>query len=101
MIVGFHWTKVHGTGGHGHPPIGEVYVVGVDPSEQGHGLGKALTLVGLQHLRADGLASVLLYVDEENTPAIRLYGGLGFTRWDVDVMFTAPEPGSAAGAPAR
>jgi mycothiol synthase len=89
-LVGFHWTKVHGAGAHGHEPIGEVYVVGVDPEEQGRGLGRALTLVGLQHLRASGLASVLLYVDEGNTAAIRLYSDLGFTRWDVDVMFTAP-----------
>jgi mycothiol synthase len=89
-LVGFHWTKVHGAGAHGHEPIGEVYVVGVDPAEQGQGLGRSLTLVGLQHLRAAGLASVLLYVDADNTAAIRLYTGLGFTRWDVDVMFTAP-----------
>jgi mycothiol synthase len=90
-MVGYHWTKVHGAGAHGHEPIGEVYVVGVDPDEQGHGLGRALTLVGLQHLRSAGLASVLLYVDEENTAAIRLYESLDFIKWDVDVMFTAPE----------
>jgi len=36
QLIGFHWTKVHGQPsdgqGHGHEPIGEVYVVGVDPS---------------------------------------------------------------------
>ncbi|GAA3134569.1 mycothiol synthase [Streptosporangium carneum] len=86
-LAGFHWTKVHGDGGHGHEPIGEVYVVGVDPAEQGGGLGKALTLAGLTHLRSRGLAQVMLYVDESNTAAIRLYEKLGFTRWDVDVMY--------------
>ncbi|GLX95867.1 mycothiol synthase [Herbidospora sp. NBRC 101105] len=86
-MTGYHWTKVHGDGGHGHEPIGEVYVVGVDPAEQGSGLGKALTLTGLAHLRSLGLSQVMLYVDEENRAAIRLYEGLGFSRWDVDVMY--------------
>ncbi|GAA5085579.1 mycothiol synthase [Thermocatellispora tengchongensis] len=92
-LLGFHWTKVHGAegSGHGHEPLGEVYVVGVDPAQQGTGLGKALTLAGLHHLRDRGLAQVMLYVDEANTPAIRLYQGLGFTRWDTDVMYRAGE----------
>jgi mycothiol synthase len=105
-LVGFHWTKVHGGGSggagdahrHGHEPIGEVYVVGVHPNERGSGLGRALTLVGLRHLRSLGLPEAMLYVDADNAPAITLYTRLGFTRWETDVMFrigasasTAPE----------
>ncbi|NYF40303.1 mycothiol synthase [Streptosporangium sandarakinum] len=86
-LVGFHWTKVHGDGDHAHDPIGEVYVVGVDPDEQGGGLGRALTLAGLAHLRSRGLSQVMLYADESNVAAVRLYEKLGFTRWDVDVMY--------------
>jgi len=106
QLVGFHWTKVHGGSSphehahdaydphhadqahHPHDALGEVYVVGVDPSEQGHGLGPALTLLGLHHLQDRGLAEVMLYVDEGNTNAIRVYERLGFTRHATDVCFS-------------
>lgn len=86
-LVGFHWTKVHGGITDGHPAIGEVYVVGVDPDERGNGLGRALTLAGLHHLRALDLSQAMLYVDTSNTTAIALYQGLGFAHWDTDVLF--------------
>jgi mycothiol synthase len=102
-LVGFHWTKIHGQDGqegeHEHQAIGEVYVVGVDPGERGSGLGRALTLVGLRYLRSRGLFQVMLYVDESNTPAIKLYESLGFTHWDTDVMFG--KAGSEGSASAR
>jgi mycothiol synthase len=81
-LAGFHWTKVHP-----EEPAGEVYVVGVDPGQRGTGLGRALTLIGLDYLRARGLPEVMLYVDESNRPAIRLYESLGFTRRRSDVMY--------------
>ncbi|HUC59826.1 MAG TPA: mycothiol synthase [Streptosporangiaceae bacterium] len=94
-LAGFHWTKIHGedqgqdADGHHHEPIGEVYVVGVDPDERGTGLGRALTLAGLRYLRSRGLFQVMLYVDETNTAAIGLYESLGFSHWGTDVMYAA------------
>ena len=86
-MAGFHWTKVH-AGQRSRPDAwGEVYVVGVDPAEQGSGLGRALTLAGLRHLRDLGVAQAMLYVDEDNAPAIRMYEALGFTRATVDAMY--------------
>jgi mycothiol synthase len=88
-LLGFHWTKIHGhdDNGQAHDPVGEVYVLGVDPDAQGMRLGPALTLAGLRYLRGRGLAQAMLYVDESNTRAVRLYEGLGFTRWSTDVCF--------------
>jgi mycothiol synthase len=89
-LVGFHWTKLHGSHlehDHAHEPIGEVYVVGVRPDQQGGGLGRALTVAGLRHLRDRGLGTAMLYVESDNEPARALYRRLGFTWWDTDVMF--------------
>jgi mycothiol synthase len=77
-MYGFHWTKRHSA------TLGEVYVVGIDPDAQGKGLGRILVDVGLRHLRSLGLDDVLLYVEADNVPAVRLYDGLGFTHAAVD-----------------
>jgi mycothiol synthase len=82
-LLGFHWTKVHTD----PEPVGEVYVIGVDPAAQGKRLGAVLTLAGLQHLRGRGLERVMLYVEADNHSAIRLYERLGFTLWDSDVSY--------------
>ncbi len=90
-IIGFHWTKVHGSGhDHGHEAIGEVYVLAVDPAAHVRGLGRALTIIGLTHLRGLGLGSAMLYVDSSNERAISLYESLGFVHWDTDVMYRRP-----------
>ncbi|WP_213453752.1 mycothiol synthase [Rhizomonospora bruguierae] len=88
-IAGFHWTKVHGGdgGGHQHAAVGEIYVLGVDPSAHGLGLGTALSLAGLRHLRGRGLGQAMLYVDESNRAAVALYTKIGFARWTTDVSF--------------
>ena len=93
-IIGFHWTKVHGSGqpgsDHSHEAIGEVYVIAVDPIHRVPGLGRALTTLGLTYLRELGLRQAMLYVDFSNERAISLYESLGFVHWDTDVMFGRP-----------
>jgi mycothiol synthase len=83
-LAGFHWTKVHNDNG---ARLGEVYVLGIDPSAQGLGLGSALLTAGLQHLRQDGLDTVLLYVEESNGPAIHLYARAGFATFATDIQY--------------
>jgi mycothiol synthase len=86
-LLGSHWTKVHPAGDEGPGAVGEIYVLGIDPDAQGLGLGRALTDVGLAHLRTLGLAQVLLYVEADNTAAVTLYERTGFTRHAVDVSW--------------
>lgn len=80
-LYGFHWTKVHPSG------LGEVYVLGVDPDAQGTGLGGALTVAGLEHLRRRGLSEVMLYVESDNATALRTYKKLDFCHHHSDVEF--------------
>ena len=82
-LLGFHWTKVHGG------DLGEVYIVGVDPAAQGRGLGSVLTLIGLHHLAGRSLATVLLYVEADNSAAVATYRNLGFEVFGVDVAYAA------------
>jgi len=80
-LAGFCWTKVHAGE---NPALGEIYVVAVDPAFQGRGLGRALTIAGLDHLAARGLDVAMLYVDVENQAALRLYDVLGFELDHID-----------------
>jgi mycothiol synthase len=89
-VLGFHWTKVHATGtgeADATGPVGEVYVLGVDPAAQGRHLGSMLTLAGLAHLHDRGLGTVVLYVEADNTAAVRVYRRLGFERFSGDVSY--------------
>ena len=74
-LAGFCWTKLHADR---DPVVGEIYVIAVDPDFHGQGLGRQLTIAGLDSITDRGVSNAMLYVDAANTPAVALYEGLGF-----------------------
>ncbi|HEY3868526.1 MAG TPA: mycothiol synthase [Actinocrinis sp.] len=100
-LVGFHWTKVHAAtdAENGGRPVGEIYVLGVAPDSGSRGLGRALALAGLHHLRSlsgqmqQGMDTVILYVEGDNAPALHLYEALGFHTRSVDVLYEGRKSG--------
>jgi len=77
QIIGFCWTKIHHDRVN-EGPIGEIYVLGVDPAAHSSGLGKALTLTALNYFQNKGIKDSMLYVDADNHAALILYKKLGF-----------------------
>jgi ribosomal-protein-alanine N-acetyltransferase len=61
----------------------QILSVAVRPAARGLGLGRALVLAGLEHLKAVGASSVKLEVRPDNMPARRTYESLGFRRAGV------------------
>lgn len=98
-VLGFHWIKVHpadptpqrpGDPAVPQPgPVGEVYVLGVDPLSPVRRLGIPLTQAGLDHLAELGLGTVMLYVEGDNVAALALYRRLGFADWITDRVYAA------------
>ena len=81
-VIAFCWLKVET----GQP--GEFYAVGVHPGHQGEGLGGAVVDAGLTRLAERGVDTAALYVEGDNTSALRLYAARGFTDHAVDVQWT-------------
>jgi mycothiol synthase len=75
------WTKVHAQA---DPPMGEIYVISVDPDFHGRGWGRALTRSGLDWLAHRGLTVGMLYVDAGNVAATTMYRSMGFVQHHVD-----------------
>lgn len=85
-LAAFCWTKLHP----GAVLTGEIYVIAVHPDFHGHGLGKALTVAGLQHLYCVGATAAMLYVDAANETAVGLYRALGFQIQHIDQSYHRP-----------
>lgn len=76
QLAGFCWTKVHLEN---NPVLGEIYVIAVHPDFGGKGIGRELTIAGLNYLSRAGISIGMLHVDAENTRAVNMYRSLGFT----------------------
>jgi len=88
-LAAFCWTKLH----HDQTPaLGEIYVIAVDPDFHGRGLGKQLTLAGLDSIAAHGISTAMLYVDAHNKHAVGLYQRLGFTIHRTRQAFSGTVP---------
>ena len=105
-VLGFHWTKVHpvdptpgadpepddgsaiaADGAQPPGPVGEIYVLGVDPESPVRGLGAPLTVAGLEYLAGRSLDTVMLYVEADNAPALKLYRRFGFSTAVSNVVY--------------
>jgi len=88
-LAGFCWTKIHQAS---TPPLGEIYVIAIDPDFHGRGLGAPMTLAGLDWLSAKGLSTGMLYVESDNAPANAVYSRLGFVQHHTDRAYRLVNP---------
>jgi len=78
-LAGFCWTKVHDDG------VGEIYLVAVGREFGGRGMGHRLLNRALGYLKEGrSCGTVIVYLEESNQPARRLYERSGFAVDRVD-----------------
>ena len=93
-LLGLHWMKLDD-----ETQGGEVYLLGVAPGAQGHGLGRILLLEGLEEMRRRGIGLAYLYVEADNEAAISLYRQAGFRPEHRDTCYSLDlDVGTDAGA---
>ncbi|MDA0769516.1 MAG: hypothetical protein BZY79_03815 [SAR202 cluster bacterium Casp-Chloro-G4] len=73
----YNWTMISASES---KATGFISMTGVHPDYRGKGLGRAIVAAGMQYLKAQGVDSIELEVDSENTPARELYLKLGFKK---------------------
>lgn len=84
-LAGFCWTKIHPPdAAKGDPALGEIYAIAIDPDFHGRGLGRPMTLAGLDWLARQGLDTGMLYVEHDNHAAVKTYERIGFTVHHAD-----------------
>ena len=76
QLAGFCWTKLDKLS---NPKLGEIYIIAVDPVHHNKGLGRSLTIAGLNYLTTAGATTGMLFVDKENASAIAMYSKIGFS----------------------
>ena len=86
-LAAFCWTKLHDAPRQENV-LGEIYVIAVDPDFQGLGLGRHLTIAGLDAIAHRGVTTGMLYVDAANVAALTMYERLGFHTHRTDIAFT-------------
>ncbi|MDQ3879554.1 MAG: mycothiol synthase [Chloroflexota bacterium] len=82
-MLGLHWMKLEAGG-----TAGEVYMLGIAPGAQHHGLGRTLLLEGLAEMRRRGVGLAYLYVEADNDAAINLYRQAGFRHAHLDTCYS-------------
>ncbi|MEX1218291.1 MAG: GNAT family N-acetyltransferase [Acidimicrobiales bacterium] len=91
-LAGFCWTKIHPATAT-EDEIGEIFIIAVDPEFHGQGLGRALTLAGLNFLHRQSVDVGMLHVEHVNIAAKTLYRDLGFIEYDAHCWWSLPEVG--------
>ncbi|SQG65338.1 MshD acetyltransferase [Corynebacterium renale] len=86
-LAGFHWTKWHTTDVTEGTGYGEVYVIGLASDFRGKQLGDPLLRAGLHHLYQRGARKIILYVEDDNEPAVKAYKRLGFEVAEKHVVY--------------